>query len=103
MNAGAQAGRAETVLWKQREPLTGGRTSEITCAKCNLRETCLSGCVPAEDLEQVENIVYARRRVRRGERLFNAGDRFTCIYAIRMGFFKTSIVDSASSSSASGT
>ena len=95
MNAGAQAGRAETVLWKQREPLTGARTPELTCAKCNLRETCLSGCVPAEDLEQVENIVYARRRVRRGERLFNAGDRFTCIYAIRMGFFKTSIVDSA--------
>lgn len=95
MNAGAQAGRAETVLWKQREPLTGARTGEITCAKCNLRETCLSGCVPAEDLEQVENIVYARRRVRRGERLFNAGDSFTCIYAIRGGFFKTSIVDSA--------
>jgi CRP/FNR family transcriptional regulator len=95
MNAGAQAGRAETVLWKQREPLTGARTGEITCAKCNLRETCLSGCVPAEDLEQVENIVYARRRFRRGERLFNAGDTFTCIYAIRMGFFKTSIADSA--------
>ena len=95
MFADARAAQAGTDLLQQREPLTGVRTREITCAKCNLRETCLSGCVPAEDLEQVENIVHARRRIRRGERLFNAGDRFTCIYAIRGGFFKTSIADSA--------
>ena len=95
MNANGQTARAGTILLQQREPRAGARTGEITCAKCNLRETCLSGCVPAEDLGQVENIVYARRRVTRGERLFNAGDRFTCIYAIRGGFFKSSIVDRA--------
>ncbi len=66
---------------------------EVTCAKCRLRETCLSGDVPAEDLERVENIVYARRRIRRGEALFSAGDPFRCLYAIRTGFFKTSLVD----------
>jgi CRP/FNR family transcriptional regulator len=95
MFADARGAPAETDLLQQREPLPSVRTREITCAKCNLRETCLSGCVPAKDLEQVENIVYARRRIKRGERLFNAGDRFTCIYAIRGGFFKTSISDSA--------
>jgi CRP/FNR family transcriptional regulator len=62
----------------------------VNCARCNLRETCLSGGVPAGDLER---IVYARRRIRRGERLFGAGDAFRCIYAIRTGFFKTSLVD----------
>ena len=46
--------------------------------------------VCAEDLERVENIVYARRRVKRGEALFSAGDEFSAIYAIRSGFFKTS-------------
>jgi CRP/FNR family transcriptional regulator, anaerobic regulatory protein len=67
--------------------------TQITCAQCNLRETCLTGGVPAEDLERVESIVYARRRIKRGERLFSAGDEFRCLYAVRTGFFKTSVAD----------
>jgi CRP/FNR family transcriptional regulator len=31
--------------------------------------------------------------VKRGEALFNAGDEFKTVYAIRSGFFKTSVVD----------
>jgi len=67
----------------------------IACAKCNLRETCLSGGVPAGDLDYIENIVYARRQVRRGERLFSTGDEFQCLFAIRNGFFKMSHADAA--------
>ena len=66
---------------------------EATCASCNLRELCLPGAVCIDDLQRVENIVYARRRVKRGEALFNAGDEFRTVYAIRSGFFKTSVVD----------
>jgi len=66
---------------------------EVSCSSCNLREMCLPGGVCMEDLEQVQNIVYARRRVKRGESLFGTGDEFTSIYAIRSGFFKTSVVD----------
>ena len=69
------------------------RKFEITCSSCNLRELCLPGGVCLDDLRKVENIVYARRRVKRGERLFNAGDEFSAVYAIRSGFFKTSVVD----------
>src|SRR5688572_20479383 len=66
---------------------------EVTCASCNLRELCLPGALCMDDLQRVENLVYARRRVRRGEALFNAGDEFKTVYAIRSGFFKTSVVD----------
>ena len=69
------------------------RKFEVTCMSCNLRELCLPGGVCMEDLEQVQNIVYARRRVKRGESLFSAGDDFESVYAIRSGFFKTSVVD----------
>src|SRR4051812_4533046 len=72
---------------------TGSRKFDVTCTNCNLRETCLPGGVLASDLERVENIVYARRRVRRGESLFGAGDEFKTIYGIRSGFFKTSLID----------
>ncbi len=81
------------VLSAPREPPAGARKRETTCAKCNLRETCLSGGVPREDLERVERIVYARRRIKRGESLFSAGDEFKSVYAIRSGFFKTSLID----------
>ena len=85
--------RSTTVLLRQVEWPADVREQEVTCAKCNLRGTCLSGGVPDEDLDRVENIVYARRRIKRGERLFNAGDEFRSIYAIRSGFFKTSLAD----------
>ena len=75
-------------------PVVAGKPG-ITCAKCNLRETCLSGDVPDEDLGRIENIVYARRRIRRGESLFRAGDPFKSIFAIRSGFFKTNHGDRA--------
>ncbi len=66
---------------------------KVTCASCNLRELCLPGGVCVEDLERAQDIVYARRKVRRGESIFAAGDEFKSIYAVRSGFFKTSIVD----------
>jgi len=84
------APRARTIFMKQPD---APRKYEVTCSSCNLRETCLPGGVCAEDLARVENIVYARRRVKRGETLFNAGDEFKAVYAIRSGFFKTSLVD----------
>jgi CRP/FNR family transcriptional regulator, anaerobic regulatory protein len=66
---------------------------EVTCSSCNLRELCLPGMLCAEDIARVENIVYARRRVKRGDTLFSAGAEFSAVYAIRSGFFKTSVVD----------
>ena len=66
---------------------------KVSCTSCNLREICLPGELCMEDLEQVQSIVYARRRVKRGERLFSTGDEFSAVYAIRSGFFKISVVD----------
>jgi hypothetical protein len=71
----------------------GARKFETTCASCNLRELCLPGALCAEDLARAENLVYARRRVKRGEPLFKSGAEFGAIYAIRSGFFKMSVVD----------
>jgi CRP/FNR family transcriptional regulator len=69
------------------------RKFEVTCAGCNLRETCLpEGLTPAE-LLRMENLVYSRRKVKRGETLFRSGDKFSAIYAIRVGFFKTVLMN----------
>ena len=75
------------------ESPVGARKFEVTCSSCNLREMCLPQGLDGEDLRRVEQVVYARRRVKRGDALFNAGDDFNSIYAIRSGFFKTSLID----------
>ncbi len=63
------------------------------CSTCSLRELCLPVGLDAADLSRVENVVHARRRLRRGDVLFNAGDPFGALYAIRAGFFKASVLD----------
>ena len=47
-------------------PIRSAKKFEVTCSSCNLRELCLPGGVCLEDLQRVEHIVYARRRVKRG-------------------------------------
>ena len=66
---------------------------EVTCSTCNLRELCLPAGLSVDDLKRVEKVVNLRRRLKRGEVLFGAGDSFHSIFAIRSGFFKTSVVD----------
>jgi len=69
------------------------RRFEVTCGSCNLRELCLPQSLSADEMHRFERVVYARRRLKRGESLFAAGDAFKTVYAVRSGFFKTSIVD----------
>ena len=66
---------------------------EVSCSSCNLRELCLPQGLRADDMQRFEKVVYARRRIKHGETLFAAGDEFKAIYALRSGFFKTSLVD----------
>jgi CRP/FNR family transcriptional regulator len=69
------------------------RKYSVSCSSCNLRELCLPGALGVTDLARLENLVYARRRLKRGERLYQAGATFSAAYAIRIGSFKTSMLD----------
>ena len=62
------------------------------CANCNLRELCLPCGLTGQDVAKVDELVYTRRRVKRGEALYRAGDRFNSIYALRSGYFKSCVV-----------
>jgi CRP/FNR family transcriptional regulator len=43
------------------------------------------------ELDRIDEVVAVRRKVKRGGTLFRNGDRFTSLFAIRTGFFKTSV------------
>lgn len=64
---------------------------KTACGNCNLRELCLPAGLSADDLEKLDHMVYVRRRVKRGDALFRAGEAFDSIYAVRTGFFKTRV------------
>jgi CRP/FNR family transcriptional regulator, anaerobic regulatory protein len=62
---------------------------KIACSTCNLRESCLPLGLSLPDIERLEELVAASKRLRRGERLFRAGDQFISLYAVRTGFLKS--------------
>ncbi len=44
-----------------------------------------------DELDRIDDLVTNRRRVKRGDALFHNGEKFTNLFAIRTGFFKTCI------------
>ena len=74
-------------------PQFAPRKFESSCANCNLRELCLPMRLGDEDMARVEQVVFARRRLKRGDSLFKAGDPFSALYAIRSGFLKTTVLN----------
>ncbi len=76
---------------------TARSTSAVTkfrtrCATCNLRELCLPCGLQANDMARLDEVVYTRKRVKRGETLYRSGDTFESLYAVRSGFLKSSVV-----------
>lgn len=62
------------------------------CSQCNLHELCLPVGMSAEEIERLDQLVGARRKVRKGQHLYRSGDAFEAIYAIRIGWFKTDVL-----------
>ncbi|MDO5073709.1 Fnr family transcriptional regulator [Neisseria animaloris] len=61
------------------------------CSNCSLRELCLPvGLMPTE-FAQLDAVIRQSRRLKKGEYLFRAGDPFASLFAIRTGFFKTTV------------
>ncbi len=62
------------------------------CSTCNLRELCLPCGLDAPDTALLGDLIYTRKRVKRGESLYRAGAAFDSLFAVRSGFFKSSVV-----------
>jgi len=67
------------------------QTFKVACSNCNLRELCMPVDLSPADLERIDTLVGTRRKISRGESLYHNGESFNSLYAIRTGFFKTSV------------
>lgn len=63
----------------------------IACSSCNLRELCVPLGLTREQLAQLDTMISMRRSVARGDNLFHAGESFQALFAVRAGFFKTTV------------
>ncbi|GHB13320.1 fumarate/nitrate reduction transcriptional regulator Fnr [Modicisalibacter luteus] len=60
------------------------------CHDCRLRSLCLPDNLSKEDIGELDSIVQRRKPVARGAYLFQAGQRFNSIFAVRTGSVKAS-------------
>ena len=57
---------------------------KTACANCNVREICQPAGLTLEELDQLDALVDVRRKVRRGDALYRAGEPFDALYAVRL-------------------
>jgi CRP/FNR family transcriptional regulator len=62
------------------------------CSACNLREMCLPCGLSGADMDLADQLVFTRRRIKRGESLYRTGDAFASLHAVRSGFFKSTLL-----------
>jgi CRP/FNR family transcriptional regulator, anaerobic regulatory protein len=61
------------------------------CSTCHLRDLCLPCGLSGTDTQRLDGLMFARRKVAAGQPLYNQGDKFQFIYAVRSGTFKSSL------------
>jgi CRP/FNR family transcriptional regulator len=73
----------------ERPPATSGKT---LCSSCHLRDLCLPCGMAAPDVDRLDSLMFARRRLLAGQTLYREGDRFEFIYAVRAGTLKSGLM-----------
>lgn len=76
--------------------------SQGHCAECALNPVCLPPAVEEADLERLEDIIERRRPLVRGSQLFQQGDSFNAVYAVRSGGIKTTLTGADGSEQVTG-
>jgi CRP/FNR family transcriptional regulator len=61
------------------------------CSTCHLKDLCLPCGMTGTDVQRLDGLQFARRRIKEGETLFGEGEKFMFIYAVRSGTFKSSL------------
>jgi CRP/FNR family transcriptional regulator, anaerobic regulatory protein len=62
------------------------------CASCSMRELCLPVGLESDAMGRLDEVISSRTRVKKRASLYRPGGRFTALYAIRLGTFKTLVL-----------
>jgi CRP/FNR family transcriptional regulator len=75
---------------------------KASCSACSMHRLCLPMGLEDADIERLDKIIGARRRVARDEALYKMGEPFSNLYAVRFGHFKTCQVNAAGAAQVTG-
>jgi CRP/FNR family transcriptional regulator len=89
--AGAEALASIAIKTTGAGSAVSSQAIKVACSNCNLRELCMPLGLTTTELERIDDIVASRRKIKRGDTLFRNGEKFTSLFAIRTGFFKTCV------------
>jgi CRP/FNR family transcriptional regulator, anaerobic regulatory protein len=62
------------------------------CSTCHLRGVCLPEGMDDRELHRLDTLTFTRRKVKTGQTLYQDGEEFRHIYAVRSGTSKSSLV-----------
>ena len=68
--------------------------SQAACSGCGLKRLCMPIALSYPEMEGLDAMIGAPRRLKRGRYLYRTGDPFKAIYVVRAGFFKTGVLRS---------
>lgn len=68
------------------------RDLKIHCSTCSMRELCLPVGLSSDDVRQIDTLLGARVKLKKGDTLYRAGDPFASLYAVRLGSLKTTVL-----------
>ncbi len=66
---------------------------KTSCSDCNLKGLCMPIAMDIRDIDKLDNIIRRNRILQGGEHLYQKGDQFSAIYAVRSGSCKSYIID----------
>jgi CRP/FNR family transcriptional regulator, anaerobic regulatory protein len=64
---------------------------KVHCATCSMSELCLPIGLAPDAMRELDALITIRRHFKKGESVFNCGDRFAALYAIRSGSCKVTV------------
>jgi CRP/FNR family transcriptional regulator len=65
---------------------------KTACANCSVLELCLPIGLTGGEVERLDTLIAQRVKVKKGAALYRTGDPLRSLYAVRLGFFKTSVL-----------
>ncbi|MFD1243778.1 fumarate/nitrate reduction transcriptional regulator Fnr [Paralysiella testudinis] len=68
-----------------------GEMTQKLCSNCSLHALCMPVGLNGEEMADLDAVMKQSRRLKKGEYLFRSGEPFASLFAVRTGFFKTTV------------
>lgn len=100
-NIAARSGSIPT-MGRKTAQMTNEQANATKCHNCSFNTLCLPLGLNKDELEQLEKLIQKQREVKRHEHIFQVGDTFRKLYAIKKGTFKSYTINSEGDEQVSG-